>query len=142
MPVVKHLLCPERVRHIPEHFSWIDHRLVRQKHLVKCGPWAWTLYLFLVTVGDSHGLSFYADTTIAKLLDADPAVLDRARHQLIMAGMIAYQNPLYQVLDLADNTLSFKVGPTTTPFVPAVRNSSGQPEVMGNILRRILEQQP
>jgi len=25
----KHLLCPELLRRIPEHFSWLDHRLVR-----------------------------------------------------------------------------------------------------------------
>jgi len=27
--IEKHLLCPERVRRVPPHFSWVDHRLVR-----------------------------------------------------------------------------------------------------------------
>jgi hypothetical protein len=138
MPVVKRLLCPERVRRIPEHFSWIDHRLVRHQHLVKCGSSAWTLYLFLVTVGDAQGISFYADNTIAKLLGTDPAILDHARQQLIMADMIAYQRPLYQVLDLAPFSHQAMHKLPASPSIPEPRPSSDQPEAIGNILRRVM----
>ena len=31
--VQKRLLCPERVRKIPKQFSWIDQRLVRERHI-------------------------------------------------------------------------------------------------------------
>jgi hypothetical protein len=31
--VIKRVLCPQRLRRVPEQFSWIDHRLVRDRPL-------------------------------------------------------------------------------------------------------------
>jgi hypothetical protein len=31
----KRVLCPERLRHVPHRFSWIDQRLVRDGHIVR-----------------------------------------------------------------------------------------------------------
>lgn len=98
--IVKRLICPERVRRIPAHFSWVDHRLVRDHYIDRCGPEALALYLFLVSVGDAEGLSYYSDTVAAKALSIDNATLRSARRELIQADLIAYQNPLYQVLNL------------------------------------------
>jgi len=89
-----------RIRKIPKHFSWIDHRLVRDRHIEKCTHQAAALYLFLVTVGDAKGLSYYGDPAIIKRLSMDQATLDDARTDLIRAGLIAWQKPLYQVLAL------------------------------------------
>jgi hypothetical protein len=58
------------------------------------------LYLFLVTVCDGEGLSYYSDRAITGLLPLDGSALARARQQLLAAGLIAYQKPLYQVLAL------------------------------------------
>ena len=59
MKPVKQLLRPERLRQVPEQFSWIDQALV-QRHLIDhCQARAAALYLFLVTVADAHGLSYY-----------------------------------------------------------------------------------
>lgn len=55
--VVKRLLCPERVRKLPPRFSWVDQRLVRDRHIERCDAPAAALYLMLVTVGDAQGLS-------------------------------------------------------------------------------------
>ncbi len=66
--IEKHLLCPERVRRVPPQFSWVDHRLVRDHHLRRVDAKAWALYLVLVTVGDEHGLSYYADASLGRLL--------------------------------------------------------------------------
>jgi len=33
MTLVKRVLNPQRQRQIPEHFSWIDHRLVREHYI-------------------------------------------------------------------------------------------------------------
>ena len=63
---LKRLLRPDRVRRVPPQFSWVDHRLVRQQRLRDCEPPAWALYLFLVTVADARGLSFYSDASIAR----------------------------------------------------------------------------
>jgi hypothetical protein len=99
MPV-KRVLRPERLRHIPGQFSWIDQRLVREGHIQRCGPAALALYLFLLTVADRDGLSYYAERTLGQYLSMDEAGIAAARAELIRAGLIAYQAPLYQVLSL------------------------------------------
>jgi hypothetical protein len=97
---IKRVLDGQRVRRIPAQFSWLDHRLVRDRHIERCDAWACALYLFLVTVADAHGLSYYADASIAKRLSMPPARLDQARTKLVRLGLIAYESPLYQVLAL------------------------------------------
>jgi hypothetical protein len=98
--IEKHLLCPERVRRVPPHFSWVDHRLVRDRHLRHADAKAWALYLVLVTVGDEHGLSYYGDATLGRLLSLGPEEVRVARGQLLAAALIAHEAPLYQVLSL------------------------------------------
>lgn len=98
--ITKSVLCPERVRQIPAQFSWVDHRLVRERYIERCDPPAAALYLFLVTVADARGLSYYSDAALVRSLSLAPALLNRARDDLIRAGLIAYQRPLYQVLAL------------------------------------------
>ena len=36
MSVEKRVLWAERVRRVPEHFSWVDHRLVREGYMRQC----------------------------------------------------------------------------------------------------------
>jgi hypothetical protein len=97
---IKRVLVRERVRRIPAQFSWLDQRLVRDRHLERCDAPACALYLFLVTVADAQGLSYYADASIAKRLSMAPARLGQARADLVRWGLIAYESPLYQVLAL------------------------------------------
>jgi hypothetical protein len=97
---IKRVICSERVRRIPTQFSWVDHRLVGERHIERCDVHAAALYLFLVTVADAQGLSYYADASLARRLSMDPVRLSKARCDLIRAGLIAYQRPLYQVLAL------------------------------------------
>jgi hypothetical protein len=85
---------------VPSQFSWIDHRLVRDKHISRCSVQALALYLFLVAVCDGEGLSYYSDPSLCRLLPLDESALARARQELIAARLIAYQRPLYQVLSL------------------------------------------
>ena len=49
-------LCPQRLRQVPRQFSWIDQRLIRDRHIRGRTPQALALYLFLCTVADSQGL--------------------------------------------------------------------------------------
>jgi hypothetical protein len=93
-------IVDERIRKVPRHFSWIDHRLVRDRHIENCSNAAAALYLFLVTVGDAKGLSYYGDKSIIKHLSMDQSTLNKARANLIRIGLIAWQKPLYQVLSL------------------------------------------
>src|SRR4051812_46069348 len=99
MPI-KRLLRPDRLRQVPAQFSWLDQRLVRDGHIRRCNAHALALYLMLVTVADSRGLSYYGDASISRLLSMSPDQLALARAELIGAGLIAYAQPLYQVLSL------------------------------------------
>ena len=96
----KRLLLPSRVRRIPAQFSWIDQRLVRDHHIERCDTQALALYLFLLTVADAQGLSYYADASIGQRLALRPEQVAAARAGLVRAGLIAYEAPLYQVLAL------------------------------------------
>ena len=87
---------------MPRGFSWIDHRFVRDRYISRCSAEALALYLFLVTVGDAEGLSYYSDGSITRLLPLDSAGVSRARQELIAAELIAYEKPLYQVLALGE----------------------------------------
>jgi hypothetical protein len=117
----KRVLHPERLRKVPPQFSWIDHRLVQENYFPRCHHSAWTLYLFLVSVADAEGLSYYSDPSLLQRLNMGQAQLSDSRQQLIQAGLIAYEKPLYQVLDLA----------------PVASTRSGQMSV-GDILRKAL----
>jgi hypothetical protein len=126
----KHLLVPSRVRRIPRQFSWIDQRLVRDNHMAHCSVQALALYLFLVTVADAQGLSYYADASIGRWLSLNPQQLAAAREGLIRAGLLAFDAPLYQVLALER---------ATEPAAPPkVRSSRGAGELKA--LREVLRQ--
>jgi hypothetical protein len=110
----KRLLRPDRLRQVPAQFSWLDQRLVRDGYLGRCNAHALALYLMLVTVADSRGLSYYGDVSIGRLLPMSQEQLERARADLIGAGLIAYERPLYQVLSLE---------PSEPPRIPGVQSA-------------------
>lgn len=94
------ILCPERLRHVPRQFSWVDHRLVRDRHIQGPSAPALSLYLFLCTVADARGMSYYSDGSAGTLLQLSSGQLRDARGELMQAGLIAYRRPFYQVLSL------------------------------------------
>lgn len=96
----KYLICPQRRRYVPRQFSWVDHRLVRHRHISRCSTEALALYLFLITVSDADGLSYYADSSVCKYLNIRLKVLLKARRELVNVNLIAYDQPIYQVLAL------------------------------------------
>ena len=123
--MTKRVLNPERLRKVPPQFSWIDHRLVQENYFIRCEHSAWALYLFLTSVADAQGLSYYSDASLMRRLKMDRLVLSASRQQLIQAGLIAYQKPLYQVLSLE----------------PADALRSG-PISVGELLRKAMGGQP
>lgn len=128
--ITKHLLRVDRQRQIPLSFSWVDHRLIRHAHLRGCDHSAWALYLFLVTVGDVQGLSYYSDAAISRHLKMELLQLSAARQQLLNADLIAYRKPLSQVLSLPDPAAS--AGPA-----PQLQRA-GQAQSVSDILRKAL----
>lgn len=98
--IQKRLLRPDLLRQVPPSFNWVDHRLVRDHHLERCDCTSLALYLFLVTVCDVQGLSYYSDASVCRRLKIDALQLSAARSQLEKTGLIAFHKPLYQVLGL------------------------------------------
>jgi hypothetical protein len=96
----KTLIDPRRRRKIPPHFSWVDHRLVREGYTRKCSAEALGLYLFLTAVSDSEGLSYYGDKRISLEINSTEESVQPFRKELISAGLIAFRGGMYQVLDL------------------------------------------
>ncbi len=96
----KRPICLQKIRKVPKQFSWVDQRLVRDGHLDRLSHQACTLYLFLVTVADAQGLSYYAERSLCRRLSMPQGDLHKARKALIQGDLVAYQNPLYQVLAL------------------------------------------
>jgi hypothetical protein len=125
----KPVLCPQRLRHVPRQFSWIDQRLVRDRHIKGRTPQALALYLFLCTVADAQGASYYSDSTAAGMLGFCSTELRAARAELVAARLIAYSPPFYQVLSLE-------------PAVAAANEPEprmGEERSIGEILRSMME---
>ena len=98
--IVKSPILKQRIRKVPKSFSWVDHRLVRDRHIENCSHSQAALYLFLVCVADNQGLSFYGDPALMAKLSMDQTTLDQARSGLVRNSLIAWQRPIYQVLSL------------------------------------------
>jgi len=118
MKPIKQVLRPERIRTVPEQFSWVDQALV-QLHLIdRCDSPSAALYLFLVTVADCEGLSYYGSATLAGRLHLSEAELAAARSHLMALDLIAWQAPLYQVLALPGKCTPASPTALTLPTVP------------------------
>jgi len=98
---------------------------VQENYFTRCDHSSWALYLFLVSVADVDGLSYYSDASLMRRLKMDELQLSLNRRQLIQNGLIAYEKPLYQVLSLD----------------PVQETRSGQASV-GEILRKAMGGQP
>jgi hypothetical protein len=98
--IIKEPVCRERIRRISGGFGWVDHRLVRDHYIERCSHLALATYLFVVTVADADGVSYWGDRAIAERLHAGIEELRVARAELIAADLIAYDKPVWQVLQL------------------------------------------
>ena len=96
----KPILVPTRLRRPPATgWSWMDRLFVRE-HMAHLSREAVLLYFFLTAVADKHGLSFYADGTLATLLRMPLPALIQAREELLAHDLIAHEVRLTQVLSL------------------------------------------
>lgn len=120
MKPIKRLLRPERLRRVPAQFSWVDQRLVREGFVDHCDAQTAALYLFLLTVADAQGLSYYSEATLRRRLRLSAAELSAARQQLIELQLLAYQAPIYQVLALPSAAVAAPAPPAPVPPASAV----------------------
>ncbi len=119
----KRVLLTQRRRQPPATgWSWIDRRFLPE-YAPCLGRDAVLLYFFLVAVSDKAGLSYWGDTAIAANLRMAQAEVADARDELLLRDLIAYEEPLYQVLSLPE-----KVSP---------RRGGVGPELLGDIMREV-----
>jgi hypothetical protein len=94
----KEPLNPRRIRKIGGSFAFIEHCFRRWiKHL---SSEELLLYLFLVLAADEQGLSYYSPETICSHLNLSPDQYQQALRGLITRDLIAFREPLFQVLSL------------------------------------------
>ena len=98
--IKKKILVPNRIRRIQGGFSFIPHRFLTDGFLASLSQTEILLYLFLIIVSDSNGLSFYSYDAICTLLQITVDDYIEARDALIKRGLIAFNGTLFQVLDL------------------------------------------
>lgn len=129
----KRLLDAQRLRQMPRQFSWIDQRLIRDRHIERCSARSWGLYLMLVSVGDAQGLSFYSDRSIQRLLSLTPQELAICREELQREKLLAYEAPLYQVLDLQPRFCGMSL-----PLPSEQRMVDGESRTAGEVFQKWL----
>jgi len=97
---LKEPVCRDRIRSIPRGFGWVDHRLVRDHYIEKCPARALALYLFLIVVSDGEGVSWWSERSLAARLGMETDALRQARAELEAADLVAFEHPVWQVLQL------------------------------------------
>lgn len=95
---------PDRLRTIPQSFSWIDRELLHRGFLARLEPQEISLYFFLALVAGPEGTSYWSYKHIAKLLKLSvDEVIDGSRG-LIERDLIAFRYPTFQVLSLPEGS--------------------------------------
>jgi len=135
---VKRLLRPQQLRQVPEQFSWVDQALV-QRHLIdRLNARAAALYLFLVTVADAQGLSYYGSASLMQRLHLSTEELGAARQQLIELELLAFEAPLYQVLAIAGTTAAPRTASTSAASAsPPQARDVGGPVSLAQLLGQL-----
>ena len=98
--IIKEPICRDRIRHIRGGFGWVDHRLVRDHYVEECSTTALAIYLFLTVVADADGVSYWGDSAVCDRLRIGKVELKHARAELVSANLIAYDKPIWQILQL------------------------------------------
>jgi replication initiation and membrane attachment protein DnaB len=102
MSIPKGPFVRNRIRRISPGFGWVDHRVVREHYVERCSHSALALYLFLVTVADGEGVSWWSERSLSQRLGMETDRLRQARGELEAADLVAYEPPVWQVLQLRE----------------------------------------
>jgi hypothetical protein len=126
---------PDRRRSIRGSFGWIDHRFLREGFDQGLTRLEKLLYFVLVAVSNQDGVSFYSDARLGELLDIRfPHELEAARNELVARDLIAYEDGIYQVLDLPSPSRKAR---DSSPSQPdhSLHSGSSSPPLRRTVLR-------
>lgn len=87
------------VRKLPRRYGIIDQRIVSEGYLKRLPAEAVSLYVFLCVVADRAGRSWYSDGRLVQQIRT--ASLAGARRQLVEDGLIAWEPPVYTILEVS-----------------------------------------
>lgn len=90
----------DRVRTIPESFSWIDRQLLHGGFLAALTTEEIAFYFFLVLVAGPEGTSYWGYQAISRLLKIPEDDIIHATAGLAKKGLVAFRYPTFQVLSL------------------------------------------
>ena len=85
-------------RKLPVRYGIIDQRIVSEGYLKSLPSEAVSLYVFLCVVSDRAGRSWYSDGRVVQQIRLSG--LAGARRQLMDAGLIDWEPPVYTVLEV------------------------------------------
>jgi hypothetical protein len=91
-----------RIRKVKGSFSRIEHRFINGRYIDLLDPREILVYFFLVTVGDSNGVSYYSRERMAGILKTSVESIEMAIGGLEEKEFIACRRGIYQVLDLPE----------------------------------------
>ena len=111
-------LEPRRVRYPKGAYGWVDLRIVTDGHLEALDPGAALTYLFLCTVGNREGVSFWSRARMARMLNLPREVVESALLTLTETGLIAATERVVQVLAVPVRGAGQPVASQTTPPPP------------------------
>ena len=122
-------LEPRRIRHPRGAYGWVDLRIVTGGYLEALDPTVALAYLFLCTVGNREGVSYWSRARMARTLNLPRETVDAALRALVAADLIAATDRIVQVLPVPDRyaiTHAQQIRtppPASTPSVPTVADS-------------------
>lgn len=124
---------PERIRRLPPGFGWIDHRFVRHGFAARLSPEAQALYLFLATVADEYGVSWYSTDKLCLKSGLSPMAVTLARKELTAQSLLAYACPVYQLLSLPEAPAAAatpSAEPTVAPATGQASDAASRPAAL------------
>lgn len=141
-------LEPHRVRYPKGAYGWVDLRIATEGHLQALDQGTALTYLFLCTVGNREGISFWSRSRMARTLNLTLDAINAALRTLAALDLIAATERVVQVLPvpalLARETVGAQTAtswtPGTQPHIPTQPLLDIQPDVSDDEIRAYEDQ--
>lgn len=121
------LLEPRRIRYPRRGYGWVDLRIVTDGFLERLGRDAALTYLFLCSVGDRQGLSFWGRSRMARVLGMDPPAIQSALDKLVAADLVAAKDRVVQVLPIPEHAAEPAAVGEPTEHCPVGASNAAEP---------------